>query len=316
VFPNFRFNVFAERADVDWSAPEPQPAVEPLPGDDPLPGEVLACESPEEMVALFHRTLAANPQHMQEVHVTKVAKVVKSDRTEFLDLGYTPVLGLKGEHKRPQIHLRRPVFASDSRGRRSRSTLHEGDLLVLRYVGRSPLSGETHFSWTCRVTRCGTETTVVRPKGTIHRRTGLPVVLRDFNLSGVAIQNSATLESYLLGEEQLPEAGAETLEQMMGKGLLLHFHPRLYYPKDLEIYRPQVPAAFSVLAEVVRGSIDTGKEAGRLATLGLSFRCDPADYDPETLEVTAWESIRGLRDNAPFKEIHRALNGLLAYLER
>ena len=71
-----------------------------------------------------------------------------------------------------------------------------------------------------------------------------------------------------------------------------------------------------MIGEIVRGQVDTGKDRGRLAGLGIAFRYDPADYDPSHYAVSAWEPLRALRDNPHFKEIHRSLNGMLAYLKR
>ena len=71
-----------------------------------------------------------------------------------------------------------------------------------------------------------------------------------------------------------------------------------------------------LIGEIVRGQIDSGKDQGRVANLGIAFRYDPADYDWAVYSVSAWEPLRALRDNPHFKEIHRSLNGLLAYLKR
>jgi hypothetical protein len=143
----------------------------------------------------------------------------------------------------------------------------------------------------------------------------LPVVIRDFCVGGIGVQNSPMLESYLLGEQDVPDDPAELLSMLKGKGLLLHFYPRMYFPGDVEVYRPRVPATFSLLGEIVRGQVDARKHPGRLAGLGVVFSHDPVDFDPKTLAVTAWEPLRGLRESAHFKEIHRALNSLVAYLE-
>ena len=316
VFPNLRFNLFVERAHLHDSANSQPPEVMPYPGDDPVPEEVRACESPEALVALFHHTLAANPQNLQQVHVAKLTHNPKSGKTELLDLGYTPALGLRGKSRGAQIHIRCPQLAAGRRDRTVRHQIHEGDALVIRYLGCGLLRGDTHYRWGCRVLRCGIETLVLRPKGLIRKQTGLPVVVRDFNVSGINIQNSPLLEGYLLDTEAIPGNADAILERLTGTGLLLHFHPRLYYPKDLETFRPRVPAAFSILGEILHGRVDTGKEAGRILDLGVSFRYDPADYDEQTLDVTAWEAHRGMRENPHFKEIHRALNALQAYLER
>lgn len=316
VFPNFRFDLFVERVRTAGPAHDRLPEVVPFPGDEPVPEEVLACGSPEEMVALFHRTLMLNPTSLQQVHATKALQEARSGAVQMLDLGYTPVLGLRGEQRGLHIHLRCPRSASP-KDRHAPGRLREGDVVILRYVGRGPVGGQdVHYRLICRVSRCGIETLVVRPKGKIEKQTGLPVLVRDFSVSGVGIQNSPLLETYLLSDVEIPENPAGIIERLEGTVLLLHFYPRLHFPKDLAPYRPRVPAAFSLLGEIVRGRVDTGKDDGRINDLGVAFRYDPANYGRKDFEVTAWEPLRGLRDNAHFKEIHRALNAMLAYLER
>ena len=79
-----------------------------------------------------------------------------------------------------------------------------------------------------------------------------------------------------------------------GTGLLMHFYPRLFYQNDLEIYRPDLPAMIPVIGEIVRANVDGGKEAGRITSLGVAFRFDPADYDPTTLDLSM-----GARETGP-----------------
>ena len=69
------------------------------------------------------------------------------------------------------------------------------------------------------------------------------------------------------------------------------------------------------LCMMMRGVEKQNSRMKSSAMLG-AFQHDPADYDPETYAVTAWEPLRGMRENPHFKEIHRALNAFLAYLER
>ena len=78
----------------------------------------------------------------------------------------------------------------------------------------------------------------------------------------------------------------------------------------MAIYKPNLPPVIPVIGEIMRGGIDSGKDSGRLANYGVTFRFDPAEYDPMTYEVRAWEPLRALRESPHFKEIHRALNGL------
>ena len=318
VFPHLRFDLFVERVQYNGLAHEQPPEVVPFPGDDPIPEAVRGCDSPEELVAFFHTILRMNPEHLRQVHLTRVVREARTSVTELQDLGSTGVLGLKGDQAGTQIHLRTPRPHRATRTeRRTTDRLKEGDVLILRFVGRGLLQGsDVYYQWSCRVHRCGLETLTLRPKGIIQQQTGLSTVMRDFCVSGVGLQNSPLLETYLVGQESVPNDPKDLLNRLKGTGLMMHFYPRLYFPNDLEAYRPHLPATFSILGGIVRGRVDSGKDEGRIASLGVAFSHDPVDYNPQTFEVTAWEPLRGLRENLHFKEIHRALNSLQAYLER
>jgi len=316
VSPSFRFDLFVERMKPSGSPHQEAPEIIHLPGDEIIPMEVQDCTTPEEMVSLFHRTLNANPIHMQKVHVSKAWRDSRSGAVDLLDLGYTPVLGLRGKPTGSQIHLRCPI-AVDVRDRKSPERLKEGDAIALRYVGRGLIAGQDiHYKWICRVQRCGLENLVVRAKGPIQRQPGLPVLVRDFGLKGISIQNSPVLERYFLNEGPIPNTPEEMIEKFEGMGLLLHFCPRMHFINDLESYCPSVPASFSVLGEITRGRVDPGKDEGRINEFGVEFKYDPADFGWENLDVIAWEPLRSLRENRHFKEIHRALNAMLAYTDR
>ncbi len=309
VAPNFRFDAYAERVCVDGSL-ENKPEVIPYPGDDAIPESVKACVSPEEMVELFHRTIRTNPEALRSVHITKAERDVRHGRTDLVYFGYAPVLGLDGETWTTHINIRRPRRVGGP-------NLKDGDVVILHFVWRELTKNvDQHHSWVCRVFRTGVKVITLRPKGIIQRQTGLPVVVRDFSVSGVSIQNSPLLETYLLDGEGISSDPRILCEQLVGQSLLFTFYPRLHYPGDLSAYQPLVPPVIPLIGEVVRGQIDPGKDKGRVANLGVAFRYDPADYDPSLYVVSAWEPLRALRDNPHFKEIHRSLNGMLAYLKR
>ena len=309
VAPNFRLDAYVERVAMDGSL-ENKPEVIPYPGDDAIPESVKACDTPEEMVDLFHRMMRTNPENLRSVHITKPERDTRNGRTDLVSFGLAPVLGLDGETHRTHINVRRPKQAE-------RLALKDGDVVVLNFVWRELTKNvDLHHSWICRIFRTGLKVITLRPKGIIQRQTGLPVVVRDFSLSGVSIQNSPLLETYLLDEKVTTRDPATLCDQLVGQRLLVTFYPRLHYPRDLFAYKPQVPAAIPMIGEIVRGQVDTGKDRGRLAGLGIAFRYDPADYDPSHYAVSAWEPLRALRDNPHFKEIHRSLNGMLAYLKR
>ena len=314
VFPYFRFDLFVERVKLNGLAHKYLPEVISYPGDHTLPEGLQEDTSAEQLTVFFHNILRANPDHLREVHITRVVRDTRSGATVLQDLGTTCVLGLKGETKGTQIHLRNPQQGKQF-VKKNPDRFHEGDVLLIRFLERSLLQGcDEHYQWSCRIHKCGLEMLTLRPKGVIQKQTGLPVVVRDFCVGGVGLQNSPILETYLLGEDAVPEDPEDLKARLLNTSVLLHFYPRLYFPNDVEAYRPQIPASFSILGDIVRGYVDTGKDEGRIVNLGVVFRHDPVDFDPQTFDVTAWEPLRGLRENQYFKEIHRALNALLAFL--
>lgn len=307
VAPNFRFDAYVERVRMDGSL-ENKPEVIPYPGDDTVPESVKACNTPEEVVDLFHRMMRTNPEALRSVHITKSERDTRNGRTDLFTFGLAQVLGLDGKTHSTHINVRRPKHTDGL-------ALKDGDVVALHFIWRELTKNvDLHYSWICRVFRTGLKVITLRPKGIIRRQTGLPVVVRDFSVSGVSIQNSPLLETYLTGGVTARDPVALS-DQLVGQRLLISFYPRLHYPGDLSIYQPQVPAIIPVIGEIVRGQVDTGKDQGRLAGLGITFRYDPADYDPALYVVSAWEPLRALRDNPHFKEIHRSLNGMLAYLK-
>lgn len=312
VAPHFRFDVYAERVALSGSA-DGSPEILPYPGDDPIPADVKACEKPEELVTLFHRYIQSNPDYLRSVYLSKAEQDPRSGRLDLIPVGASAVLGLEGEARGTQIHLRRPQIHP----KKGPVDLREGDVVILNFALREFVQGaDVHHRWVCRVHKSGVKVITVRPKGVIQKQTGLPVVLRDFSVSGACLQNSPLLETYLMGGESVPEDPHQLSGKLEGSGLLLNFYPRLFFRKDLAIYKPNLPPVIPVIGEIVRGGIDSGKDSGRLANYGVTFRFDPAEYDPMTYEVRSWEPLRALRESPHFKEIHRALNGLLAYLER
>jgi hypothetical protein len=142
-----------------------------------------------------------------------VSRDARTRVTELIDLGYTDVLGLAGEKKGgTQIHLRNPHL-NKRKNKKEMPKVSEGDVLLLRFVSRGLLQGsDVYYRWICRVSRVGFETLTLRPRGEIQERTGLPVVVRDFCVGGVGLQNSPILESYLMGEEPVPEDPKALLE--------------------------------------------------------------------------------------------------------
>lgn len=315
VFPHFRFDLFVEQVHFNGLAHEMTPAIVPFPGDDHISADLPENALPEDLVHYFHTVLRTHSEQQRQVHISLISRETRTRITDLTDLGYVDVLGLSGSQKSGLVHLRHPM--TGKRGEtKTACPLSEGDVLVLRFTKRGLVqSSDVYYRWMCRIQKCGLETLTLRPLSAIQQQTGLPVLVRDFCVGGVGLQNSPMLESYLMGNEPVPNDPDALFDALMGMGLLLHFYPRLYFPGDVAIYQPRIPAAFSLLGEIVRGCFDKVKNKERLMGLGVAFRHDPADYDPQTLAVMAWEPLRGLRESAHFKEIHRALNSLIAFSE-
>lgn len=165
--------------------PEGGPEILPCPGDDPIPADVQSCEKPEELVSLFHRYIQSNPDYLRSVYVTKAEQDLRSGRVEMLPIGQSAVLGLDGEARGTQIHLRRPVEQ-----KQGDVSVREGDVVILNFALREFVQGaDAHHRWVCRVHKSGVKVITVRPKGVIQKQTGLPVVLRDFSISGACMNN-------------------------------------------------------------------------------------------------------------------------------
>lgn len=52
-----------------------------------------------------------------------------------------------------------------------------------------------------------------------------------------------------------------------------------------------------------------------LANLGVRLMYDPVEYAHEEFRHTRWEMIRPFKENRYFKEVHKSLNGVVAYLD-
>jgi hypothetical protein len=139
-FPNLRLDLFVENLACAGAVHERLPDVVPYPGDTSIPEGLEDCESPQELVHHFRRTLSSNPAILQCVHITKISSDGRSAGTRLGDMGYTDVLGLKGEAKGLQLHLRNP--ATGPKNRRPSVDLCEGDSLALDYIGRGWAEGK------------------------------------------------------------------------------------------------------------------------------------------------------------------------------
>ncbi len=100
--------------------------------------------------------------------------------------------------------------------------------------------------------------------------------------------------------------------------MLFAFYPRLRFSREIEPYRPILPKRISVLGQIVRSEIDWEdgeQKRGRFRNFGVKLMYDPVEYAQDEFRHSRWEMIRPFKENRHFKEVHKALNGLIAFLE-
>ena len=103
-----------------------------------------------------------------------------------------------------------------------------------------------------------------------------------------------------------------TLENMV---ILFNFYPRLRFNRDTDAYRPLLPKRISILGKIVRSEVEEDEEKVQFKSFGVKFMYAPIEYSSERFTFEKWEMIRPFKENRYFKEVHKSLNGLIAFLE-
>jgi hypothetical protein len=138
-------------------------------------------------------------------------------------------------------------------------------------------------------------------------------------MNGFRFEATSEFLSYALPPHArgLPILGR--LDHLCSSALLFDFYPRLRFNRETDAYRPDLPRRIPVLGRIVRSEIDWEGDSeprhGRFRSFGVRFAYDPADYSLKEDRYTRWEAIRPFKENRHFKEVHKALNGLIAFLE-
>jgi len=322
VYPQILFDLFVH--DTDQTYPE-EGAVAPriehlrlLPVEkeqQKLSPEFLA----EELVRVFKQDIRTNPTETRHVHVSKPYLEEKLNRSVLLELGFSDVLGLGSEELGRNIHIKKPLI-SRIKDRRDPHYLTVGDVLILHYGARAQFDGQaTYHELVTEITKGGLENLTIRPLYTIRNEQGLRVILTDFSVNGLRFDCSTEFLTYILGKnyQQLPIE--EQVLTLQSRVLLMNLYPKLRFNRDTEIYRPELPKRISILGKIVRCEIEWEDEeeklGGKLVRAGIQFMYDPAEYSRDVYEFDQWERIRAFKENRYFKEVHKSLNGLIAYLE-
>jgi hypothetical protein len=273
----------------------------------------------ETLVQNFKEAMRGNPSDERNVHVSKPYLDEKHNRSVLLELGYSDVLGLGSEDIGRNLHIKKPMI-SRIKDRRDSHYLSVGDILVLHYGSRSPLDGRySYFELVTEISKGGLENITIRPQMAVRGEQGLKVGVVDFSVDGIRFDSTPDFLEYALGENYPGLTLDERLDLLQNMVLLFNFYPRLRFNRDTDSYRPGLPKRISVLGRIVRAEIEWEDEeeqsGGRLKTFGVKFMYDPVEYSPERYHYDRWEIIRPFRENPYFKEVHKSLNGLIAFLE-
>jgi hypothetical protein len=323
VYPQILFDIFIH--DTDQTFPEEgaiphridQLRLAPPQGQEGL--FLSASFLPEELVSTFKHDIRTNPSETRHVHVSKPYLEEKLNRATLLELSFSDVLGLGSEDLGRNLHIKKPMI-SRTKDRRDPHYLTVGDTMVLHYGARSQFDGQTsYYELVTEITKGGLENLTIRPIYDIRQEQGLRVALTDFSVNGLRFDCSAEFLNYILGKNyhQLPIN--EQILTLQSRVLLLNLYPKLRFNRDTEAYRPELPKRISILGKVVRCEIewedDEEELGGKIVRAGIQFMYDPAEYSRDHYEFDQWERIRAFKENRYFKEVHKSLNGLIAYLE-
>ena len=228
------------------------------------------------------------------------------------------MLGLGSKEIARTLNIKKP-FLSWTKDRRDPCYLGLGDMLILRYGSRTPLSGQyDYYQLVTEVVKNGLEYITIRPVAGDAAEGGLRLNLIDFSVNGFRFEATPEFVNYVapyLSNHPVVEQ-LQALEEHL---LLFAFYPRLSFNREIEAYYPMLPKRISLLGRIVRSDIeweDEGDRArGRFRTFGIKMMYDPVEYSRDEFRHTRWEMIRPFKENRYFKEVHRTLNGLIAFLE-
>lgn len=276
--------------------------------------------SAERIVASFKEAIRLNHTEDRVVFVSKPYMDERTNKRTLIDLGFAEVLGLSAQESGRTIHIKKPMKSMKvGKNRRDPNSLNEGDMIVLDYLSRSPVDGKNeYFEMTCQIIKSGIENITVRPRRAPRQDLNLPVELFDFSVKGLRFGNSRELMTYVFGEEGQPGTLSEQKEAIESMGFLFNFYPRLRFTRDTEAYKPDLPMKFSILAKIARCELEVNEgsaDLGRITEFGVRFTYDPGEYSLDDFCWDRWVMIRPFKENQYFKEVHKALNGLIAHLE-
>ena len=315
VYPQVQFDVYVQKTDFRFPAKGSVPpcitSLECFPYRTP---EEEADFSAGRVVAAFKEAIQMNPSENRVVHVSKPYVDEQANRRALIDLGFSEVVGLNVSEDVPVIHLKRPTKSRVKHQRDSRS-LHEGDLVVLDHFIRSMTDGSRkYYETACQVIKAGIENIAVCPRRNPRQEMNLPIEMLDFSVDGMRFENSQTFVRYVFGEKG--QTLAQQQEALKSTGFVFTFYPKLLFTRDTAVYKPDLPLKFSILGQIVRCEAQQEGSAAHLSAFGVRYTHDPAEYSVDDFGWDRWAMIHpAFRENRQFKEIHKSLNGLIAYLD-
>ncbi|HAA76980.1 TPA: hypothetical protein DCE37_17865, partial [Candidatus Latescibacteria bacterium] len=181
-------------------------------------------------------------------------------------------------------------------------------------------SGDSdYYQVVTEVARDGLENITIRPVAHETEEAGLRLPLIDFSVNGFRFGTSKEFVDYALPETAWRMRLEEKAEALKERVFLFNFYPRTRFGREIDGYRPELPKQIPVLGQIVRSEIvwedEEERTGGKFHTHGVQLMYDPAEYSSEKFAYDRWEIIRPFRENRYFKDVHKSLNGLIAYLE-
>ena len=275
--------------------------------------------SGEALVGRFKDAMKGNLADDRTAHVSKPHLEEKLNKSVLLELGYSDVLGLGSKEIGRTLHIKKPI-PSRTKDRRDPNYLVVGDTLVLHYGARSTFSGDSeYYQVVTEVAKGGLENITIRPVMDETEETGLRVPLIDFSVNGFRFAYSKEFVEYILSGGSWRLSIEEQSELLKERVFQFNFYPKLRFGREIDGYRPELPKKVSVLGRIVRSEIawedEEEKTDGTFRNFGVQMMYDPAEYSMDHFDHDRWEIIRPFKENRYFKDVHKSLNGLIAYLE-